>query len=348
MISMPRRRASLPLLALPLLLASCSSEDTSSTTPTISGKSGDIRTTEVWKDGLELVGVIRIFEGATVEIEPGAKIKCREPVLIQVGGTLRVKSTERHASITCARWRGIQVAQNGQLDIDGLDIENAEVGIDTTKGAGLVNVTNSSILATIRPFLVGAESTLNLTRVKATTPTDVEGQVSVSEVFGKLVAKFLDYEANTNEGIMIQKGGEAEIEDSVLKAKNGLDLVSMYGGKSLKLSYSTLRGAHCGPHLGESKDEEKRPPGKLEIDHVTSEENIYGITIYSASVEGPHLIKDSNFTGAAAWLDLQGDHGPITFQNVFVTGAETIANTDPPTIVKAAAKIEGAGPRGSF
>jgi hypothetical protein len=346
---MLRRLASLPLLVLPLFVASCSSEDTTDTTPKVSGKSGDIRTNEVWKDGLQLSGAIRIFEGATVEIEPGAKIKCSEPVIIQVGGTLRVRSTQKHASIVCSRWRGIQVAQNGQLDIDGLDIENAEVGIDTTKGAGLVNVTNSSILATIRPFLVGADSALNLTRVKATTPTELgPHESSVSEVFGKLVAKFLDYEANTNEGIMIQKGGEAEIEDSVLKAKNGLDLVSMYGGKSLKLSYSTLRGAHCGPHLGVSKDEEKVPPGKLEIDHVTSEQNIYGITIYSASMEGPHVIKDSNFTGAAAWLDLQGDHGPLTFQNVFVTGSEAIANTDPPTIVKAPAKIEGAGPRGSF
>ncbi|MBX3204186.1 MAG: hypothetical protein KF764_03905 [Labilithrix sp.] len=341
---MLRRLASLSVLVL--AVPSCSSE---STTPQVDTKIGDIRANEVWKDGLELTGPVRIFEGATVEIEPGARIRCRESVIIQVGGVLRVKSTAEHARISCSRWRGIQVAQNGQLDVDGLDIENAEVGVDTTKGAGQVNVTNSSILATVRPFLVGADSTLNLTRVKATTPTQLaDFESSVSEVFGKLVAKFLDYEANTNEGIMIQKGGEAEIEDSVLKAKNGLDLVSMYGGKSLKLSYSTLKGAHCGPHLGVSKDEEKRPPGKLEIDHVTSEENIFGITIYAASVEGPHIVKDSNFTGTAAWLDLQGDHGPITFQNVFTTGPETILNTDPPTITRAPAKIEGAGPRGTF
>ncbi|MBX3200982.1 MAG: hypothetical protein KF894_22775 [Labilithrix sp.] len=341
---MLRRVALLTILAL--AVSSCSSE---STTPEVDTKIGDIRADEVWKDGLELTGPIRIFEGATVEIAPGAKITCHESVIIQVGGTLRVQSSDKHASIVCRRWRGIQVAQNGQLDIDGLDIENAEVGVDTTKGAGRVHVQNSSILATVRPFLVGAESTLNLTRVKATTPTQLaDFETSVSEVHGKLVAKFLDYEANTHEGIMVQKGGEAEIEDSVLKAKNGLDLVSMYGGKSLKLSYSLLKGAHCGPHLGVSKDEEKRPPGKLEIDHVTSEENIFGITIYSASLEGPHLIKDSNFTGAAAWLDLQGDHGPITFQNVFTTGPETILNTDPPTITRAPARIEGAGPRGTF
>jgi len=81
---------------------------------------------------------------------------------------------------------------------------------------------------------------------------------------------------------------------------------------------------------------------------TTSEDNIYGITIYAASVEGPHIIKDSNFAGTAAWLDLQGDHGPITFENVFTTGEETILRTDPPTITRAPARIEGAGPRGSF
>ena len=334
------------LTSLAAGLASCSSSEEP---PAPATKLGDVRTNEVWKDGLKLTGVVRIFEGATVEIEPGAKITCSEAVVVQVGGTLRVKSADKHASIVCPRWRGIQVAQNGQLDVQGLDIENAEVGIDTTKGAGAVNVVDSSILATVRPFLVGAGSTLNLTRVKATTPTKLaDFESSVSEVFGTLVAKFLEYEANTNEGIMIQKGGEADIEDSILKATNGLDLVSMYGGKSLKLRYSLLKGAHCGPHLGVSQDEEKRLPGSLEIDHVTSEDNVYGITIYAASAEGPHVIKDSNFSGTLAWLDLQGDHGPITFQNVFTVGPETILKTEPPSITKAEAKIELAGPRGTF
>ncbi len=301
-------------------------------------KSGDIRTSEVWKDGLKLDGVVRIFEGATVEIEPGAKIGCTEAALIQVGGTLRVKATAQHATISCSRWRGIQVAQNGQLDIEGLDTENAEYGIETTKGAGVVNVTDSNVLAAVHPFTVGPESKLSVTRVKATASTRLlEGESSVSEIRGTLVAKYLDYEANTNEGIMLKDGGEADIEDSTLVAKGGLDMVSSYGGKSLKLRYSTLRGAHCGPHM--------QGIGTLEIDHVTSEDNVFGITIYDASTEGPHVIKDSNFAGAVAWLDLQGDHGPITFQNVFTTGQETITRTDPPTITKATARIEGAGPR---
>lgn len=333
---MLRRLALLTLIAAGV--CSCSEDSKDPKAEDINSKSGDIRTNEVWKDGLKLDGVVRIFEGATVEIEPGAKIDCTEAALIQVGGTLRVKSTAQHATIRCSRWRGIQVAQNGQVDVDGLDIENAEYGIETTKGAGAVTVTDSSIIAAVHPFTVGSESTLTLTRVKASASTRLlDGESSVSEIRGKLIAKFLEYEANTNEGIMLKEGGEADIEDSTLQAKNGLDLVSSYGGKSLKLRYSLLRGAHCGPHM--------QGIGSIEIDHVTSEDNIYGITIYAASMEGPHVIKDSNFAGAAAWLDIQGDHGPITFENVFTTGQETILNTAPPTITKAAGKIEGAGPR---
>ena len=131
---MLRRLALLSFLALGVV--SCSEEDAADTNT----RSGDIRGNDVWKDGVQLTGVIRIFEGATVTIEPGAKITCSESVLIQVGGKLVVNSPgAKHATISCKRWRGLLVAQNGQLDFNGLDIENAEVGIETTKGAGIVN-----------------------------------------------------------------------------------------------------------------------------------------------------------------------------------------------------------------
>lgn len=317
-------------------LVGCSSSDEGAPDP--NARIGDIKTNDVWKDGTKLTGAIRIFEGATVTIEPGARVTCADGVVIQVGGALLVASAAKHATITCSRWRGIQVGQNGSLDIAGLDIENAETGVETTRGAGRVELTDSSILNTARPFLVGKESTVSLTRVKATTPTVLAPlETSVTEIFGKLTAKYLDYEANASEGLMLKDGGEAVIEDSTLKAKNGLDLVSSYGGTSLKLSYSTLKGAHCGPHI--------QGIGSFEIDHVTSEDNVYGITIYGASMEGPHLVKDSNFGGVLGWLDLQGDHGPIRFDNVFVNGPELIANTDPPTITKVPSKIDSAVPR---
>jgi len=329
------------VFVLALLGAACGGDDAPS-----NEVSGDIRASTTWRSGTKLAGVVRIFEGATVEIEPGAQIDCVEAAQIQVGGTLRVKSAARRVAIRCPRWTGILVAANGQLDVDGLDLENADIGIETTKKAGTAQVTNASLTSNVRPFLVGAESTLALTRVRATTPTTLRDfETSVSEVYGRLVAKYLEYEANTNEGIMVQAGGEADIEDSTLKANRGLDLVSSYGGKSVKIRYTTMTGSHCGPHLDAARTAEKTPTGSFEIDHVTSEGNTFGITIYAASATGSLVVRDSNFGGENAWLDLQGDHGPITFENVFTTGGATIANTDPPVIQKAPARIENAKPR---
>src|SRR5262249_30273672 len=97
----------LALMALLMAaLPSCSSSDDSGP-PT---REGDIRANEVWKNGLKLTGVVRIFEGATVEIEPGARITCVNPALIVVGGTLRVASTGKHATIACSHWGGLKVA----------------------------------------------------------------------------------------------------------------------------------------------------------------------------------------------------------------------------------------------
>jgi hypothetical protein len=327
-------------IALLCLLTACSSSDDGGAPPppATTGKVGEIRQPEVWKDGLELAGKISIYPGATVEIEPGARIKCSPSSEIVIGGVFRVKSAGKHATITCPQWPGLTVAEGGTLDVEGLDIENAEVGVTSGNKAALVTLTDSSILTTIRPVLVNPGSLVTLTRVVATTPTTLgPGQESKLEVRGKLVAKYLDYESNTNEGIWLSKDGEAEIEDSTLKSKNGLDVISSRDGKSLKVSYTTMRGGHCGLHM--------QGIGSLTVDHVTSEENLFGITIYGASVEGPHSVKDSNFSGLASWIDMQGDHGPIKFENVYTDGTETVKNTDPPKVTKAPAKIANAQPR---
>ncbi len=336
-------RRSLSVLGC-LAMFACGSDDTAAEDP--NAVVGDIRSNVTWKTGTKLTGVVKIFEGAPVEIEPGAKISCVESAQIQVGGTLRTRSGAAHAVISCDRGTGILVAANGTVDLEGIDLENAEIGIETTKQAGLASVTDAKISNSARPFRVGQDSTLNLTRVVATTPTTLRDfDVSVSEVFGKLVAKYLDYQANTNEGIMVMRGGDALVEDSTLKAKNGLDLISSYGGKSLVVRYTTMNGAHCGPHIDASKDADMVPTESFEIDHVTSEQNQYGITIYSASMAGTHIVKESNLQGENAWLDLQGDHGVITFANVFATGQPTIANTAPPVLQLATARIENAKPR---
>jgi hypothetical protein len=299
-------------------------------------RTGEIRANETWTNGLELTGTIKII-GATVDIEPGATIKCSKGTQIQVGGVLR-KAAGARAKITCSEWDGIIVAQGGKVELEEIDLESPLTGVRTTPGAAESSLKKVSITKSVKPFTVDKDSKLVIDDVKATTPKEVPADVqSIAEIRGLLIASRLDYDAQTNEGLRIADGGSAEIVDSFIHGTGGLDMVASYAGKSLKLSYSKLSGAHCGPHMQGIET--------FEIDHIVSEGNTYGITIYEAGA-GPLVVKDSNIDGVAAWLDLKGPHGPITFDNVFTGGANTlIVDTDPPTIKEAAAAIPGAGPR---
>ena len=235
----------------------------------------------------------------------GATITCDRCVEIVVAGILK-KAAGARSKITCESWTGITVALGGRIDFTAIDLENADVAMNTTEGNGDTKLTDSGLLNSVRPFRVVPKSKLELVKVKAAMPAKVpDGVESVAHVFWSLKASHLDFDTGPGEGIMVKDSGEAVIEDSILKANNPLDLVSAYKAKSLKLSYATLTNAHCGPHM-EGIDE-------FSIDHVTSENNIYGITIYGA---GKGTISQCNMSGTSAWLDLQGDHGPVTFDNV--------------------------------
>jgi len=334
-MAMLRRVMLLSLGALScLVLGACSSDE--ETPPDT--RAGDIRTNDVWKNGMQLTGTVRIIAPAVVEIEAGATIRCSKGTQIQIGGTLR-KAAGARSKITCTEWDGLVVAQAGTLSLEDFDLENAKVGIQTTEGSGESTAKKTSITNSVKPFLVGKDSKLTLEDVKASAPKTVAAEdQSVGFVYGTLLAKKLDYDAQGNEGIQIRDGGSAEIEDSTVHATGGGDMVSAYKAKSLKLTYSKLSGAHCGPHI-EGID-------SFTIDHVTSENNTYGLTVYLAGA-GPNVVSNSNLNGAAAWLDLQGDHGPITISNVFTGGGEpVIKNTEPPTIEnKASAPIGDAQPR---
>ena len=180
-------------------------------------------------------------------------------------------------------------------------------------------------------------SKLTVTNVKATTPEKLApGETSQADVEGTLVASRLDYDAHLSEGISVRPGGDLDLSDSTIHGNNGADLVSAYGAKKVKLSYSTFKGSHCGIHI--------EPSESFEIDHVTSE-SIYGITIYGSGA-GPNIVKASNLTGSSAWLDFAGENGAITFDNVFTNGEQLLnGGPVPPTITKATAAIADAKPR---
>jgi predicted heme/steroid binding protein len=338
-----------------VLVAACSSSDdttpnggTSGTATPPDGVVGDIRESVTWEDGTKLAGVIRIVEGTTVTIAPGAKITCSDATNIQIGGTLKVSAKDNHAKISCAKWTGVTVASKGKLDIDGLDIENAAVGYQTTAEAADSVVKNSKITTCVRPFVVGEKSKLTLDHVEASVPTTVGAfDKSYVEVFGTLEAHYLKYEAQGNEGIMTREGGSTTITDSTLTAHGGQDLVSSYGGDKLEVSYSTMSGAHCGVHLQGVKV-------SATFDHITSTGNLFGVTVYGAATA---TVKNSNLSGSIAWLDIQGDHGDVFLgENNFIApnSAGTAPNaivgtpipTDPPkSTPTATAQIQGAAPR---
>lgn len=333
--SVTLRHVSLLAAALSCLsFVGCSSDDAA----TPDRREGDIRANETWKNGLELTNTVRIIGPAVVEIEAGATIKCAKGVQILVGGVLR-KAAGAKSKIACSDWEGIVVAQAGKVELEDFDLENPLTGVRTTPGAAESSLKKVSITKSVKPFTVDKDSKLVLEDVKTTTPAQISPDVqSIAEIRGTLIAKKLDYDAGTgNEGIRIADGGSAEIVDSFIHGTGGLDMVASYGGKSLKLSYSKLSGAHCGPHM--------QGIDSLEIDHIVSEGNTYGITIYGVGA-GPNVVKDSNISGVAAWIDIQGEHGPITFENVFTGGSNAlIQNTAPPTINEASAPVAGAGPR---
>lgn len=312
----------LALAAAAAALPACASDDEPE------GRTGDIRQADTWND-VNLTGTVRILPGAVVDIAPGATIRCNEGVQILVGGTLRARAGADRAKITCASWLGILVAAEGVVDLEGVSIENARIGIETTPLAGESKLTDSAIVDAVYPFRVGERSSLVLTNVTANVRAKIpDGEYPISDVFGSLVARRLDYRAGPNEGISLKRddradaiGGEAVIEDSTIHGEKGLDMISTYAGKSLKMSYSKLSGAHCGAHI--------QGVESFELDHVTSESNTFGITIYGAS-QG--VARNSNFSGDVMWLDVEGEHGPLTFENIWTKGGERIEAAAPPTI----------------
>jgi hypothetical protein len=330
MMDMLRLRSLLSLTAL--AIAACSSSS-SEDTPNV--RAGEIKGQDTWKDGLVLNGPVSIAKDAVVTIEPGAKITCSEGASLYVDGKLVAKAAQKHAKITCPSWGGIAVDQGGSIALEGVEIENAFSAIAMLDGAAESTFSSGSINS-LHPFSLNTGTKLTVTDTKITPPATPPpaDQPGVSDIYGTFVGSHLDYDSGPNEGIRGQPNGDVTIEDSTFHGTAN-DLVSAYGAKHVKLAYSTFKGSHCGVHI--------QPSESFEIDHITSED-LYGITIY-ASGAGPNTVTASNFTGTVAWLDFQGDNGPITFDGIFTSGAQVLTGGPPPTIKTVASPIPDAKPR---
>jgi hypothetical protein len=323
-------------LVLVFAIGACSSEDGAK--PDV--KEGNVEGNVTWTgSNLEIseANPVVVRPGATLTIAPGTTIRCSRYSNIIVAGTLR---TTGGVKISCRRWIGIIVAKGGTLDLDGIELENAYTSIELTKETAPATVKNSVLRGTQHPFIVREGSKLTLTGTKIFSQPDAseDGTPIISDVFGTLEASRIEYDAAGWEGVMVKKGGTAKIEDSTFSAKNGGDLIATEeGAKNLTVRYSTMNGAHCGPHV--------QGADSFEFDHITSESNSFGLTVYGAGA-GPNIVRDSNLIGDSAWLDAQGTHGAWTIENVFTQGTEIFAKGAAPEIKsKAPARIDNAKPR---
>jgi hypothetical protein len=294
----------------------------------------DIVDDTTWTDGTNLAKSLTIEAGVTVTIAPGAKITCPSGGSITVFGTLKHANNNTHASFSCDNWQGIVVGAGGTLAFDSVDISNASNGLEIQGGNAAAKFDNGIITNAQTPFLMGTSSTLSTSHSKVVSPT------SYSQIKGAFTASYLEYDAGTNEGIVLgDPTASLDISDSTLKGALGTgtdsDFVVSEQGASIKVSYTTIQGAHCGFHIDSV--------AQFTIDHVTSD-NMYGAMLYGSGT-GPNTISYSNFTGKADALDVQGMNGEIDISNSYIGSNDNYAGSMPKITSPQSGMVSGAGPR---
>jgi hypothetical protein len=294
----------------------------------------DIVDDTTWTDGTNLSKSLTIEAGVTVTIAPGAKITCPSGGNITVFGTLKHAQNSKHASFSCDKWDGIIVGSGATLDFDSVDISNASNGLEIQGGNAAAKFDNGTITNAQTPFLMGQGSTLTTSHSKVTSPT------GYSQIKGALTASYLEYDAGTNEGIVLgDPTATLEVTDSTFTGALGMgtdsDFVVSEQGQSIKVSYTTIKGAHCGFHIDSV--------AQFTIDHVTSD-NMYGAMLYGSGT-GPNTISYSNFTGKADALDVQGTNGEIDISNSYIGSNDNYAGSMPKITFPQSGMVTGAGPR---
>lgn len=266
---------------------------------------------ETWADGKQLTASVTIKAGATVDITPGATVTAAAGVSITVKGTLSVKAAASHAKLTGANWKGIVIASGGTLNVDGLDIENAENGMWTQTGNLDATMLDSSITSAAAPFKMEPGSKLTFTKSKVLKST------GASQIAGTFVASYMAYDKGSSEGLELNDAvGSMTISDSTLTGVGGGDYVVSRAGALVKVEYTTITGSHCGLHF-DAVD-------KFIIDHVSDDQNSYGAMLYGSGA-GPNQVLSSNVRNTDKDLDFSGTNGATTIDRSFTGGKNALA-----------------------
>jgi hypothetical protein len=299
-----------------------------------SGGSGStISASTTWADGQQ-IGSVTIASGVTVTIAPGATVTVAAGSTITVAGTLSGTSATTHAILTGTGWTALTVASGGSLALTAVDITGAATVLQTQAGAGTVEYDQGTITGATTPFDVAAGTTLG------TKNATVTGTLGTSHVAGSLVASYLDYDSNGNEGIVTTDPTATEsIEDSKLHGSGPVAdmVVSAQGAASIHIAYTDITNVHCGFHF-DALD-------ALDVSYSNVETNAYGFMLYGSSGAGPRTITYSNIDqNQIAFDTTPGVNGPITFDHDYITGTQNPADAVSVTNAQTAT-VTGTGPR---
>jgi hypothetical protein len=242
--------------------------------------SGNPVQTDTWKDGKQITANLDIVAGATVTLDPGAKITVAKDVAITVHGTLTASDKANHASLSLApgsasgsTWAGIIVAQGGTMNLVGVDL-NGSVGITAQTGDAAAEYDYGT--------MTGGAFTV---QKGATFKTDHAAVVKGggSAVAGAFTATFMDYAGASL--TMSDALATVNVADSKISGIGG-DFFTTESGKLIHVEYTTVAGTHCPFHFDHIT--------QFQLDHVSTGPNAYGLMIYNTEA-GPHSISYSSF-----------------------------------------------------
>ena len=287
-----------------------------------------------WADGQTIGMSVTIAPGVTVTIAPGATVTVAAGSTIAVAGTLTASSATTHAKLTGTSWTALSVASGGTLTLDGVDITGAGTALQTQAGAVSAEYDDGTITAAATPFDIAKGTTL------VTKSSAVTGTLGTSRVAGSLVASYLDYNSNGNEGITTTDPTATEsIEDSKLHGSGPVAdmVVSATGAASIHIAYTDITNVHCGFHF-DTVD-------AFDVSYSNIETNSYGFMLYGSSGTGTRSVTYSNVDqNTIAFDTTAGNNAPITFDHDYITGTQTPADSVTVTNASTGA-VTGTGPR---
>lgn len=332
------------VLASVVALFGCSSASKGGASGPAPGEGTSAGGDQTWTNGKE-VADITIPAGATVTIAPGATVTMAKGATIFVQGTLKARSRDQRSKLVGDGWVGIAVAPGGVVDLEGVDIANAQMAID---GEGGTATYAYGTISASGPFNVAQNAKLVVTHAT------VAGATSPSFIYGEITATFLDYDANQVEGIIGQGDGAViSIEDSKLHGQRSQDndLVMSRALSKIHVAYTDLSNAHCNFHFDNVDS--------FDISFVSAHDGGYGMMLYGSSTTGAHTVKSSNifknYGRGAEEQTLNTVNGVITLSDGYwadngggpadnvrqFTGQIKVVNMSTTT------PVEGVGPRGA-